>query len=788
MKQFITFLLFVISINSFGQDYFKYLDRIEKVGENDYQYEQCSSDDGKYWAAVTSSGIKIIDITNFKLIKYIPLDLTEVGTASFFHNSDSILVSGNTKKGAVAMIINWRKSIVLKQINPFGYGEFAFNAPSTASRNFLICVDKENQIIILNKRNLLSVNKILLKENGKKIYNLIISSDEKLIAINQWKIGRSNLIVYDISGDIKYSYQYKDFITGLSFTELNDIYVLVGWIKSYYTIFKVEPNFIDQKIVFDKTHFPSDSRLLSLNYLDKNILFYGGGSFNFEIETRGSRLTCEYLNDNKKESYTGLTLNYIGESQKRYNTKYSISKLVNDIVIYPVAYENFNYVIDIKNKKLLGYIYHIGKNIAFVSSDGRFTGDKEAIANLRYNYPKISDKPLISQIDQFYTPKLFNQFLQNTGELNSLADLSKVISLSPEIRIVKPDSILKSSSNRVKISFVTKDKGDGIKQVNYFINGKLVNEDTRGFKQASGTTESGEFILAPGTNVIQAVAVSNNGYQSSPDQIVVDYKGANAESNLFLLTIGLNEYKNPKYKLSYSVADANAFTDQVKSNALGIFKNIYPTVILNKDATKINILNVLNDIIPKVAETDVFVIYYAGHGVMSEGSATNPKDFFLVLHDITQLYGNDELLAQKGISAAELRELCKKIKAQKQLVLLDACQSGGATETFAMRGVAEEKAITQLAQSTGAFLISSTSSEQYASEFSQLGHGVFTYALLEGLKGKADGGDLDKKITIKELESYLNDIIPELTEKFRGTAQFPQSWSKGMDFPIVTYK
>jgi uncharacterized caspase-like protein len=149
------------------------------------------------------------------------------------------------------------------------------------------------------------------------------------------------------------------------------------------------------------------------------------------------------------------------------------------------------------------------------------------------------------------------------------------------------------------------------------------------------------------------------------------------------------------------------------------------------------------------------------------------------------MFGNDAMLSEKGISAVELREWCKKIRAQKQVIFLDACQSGGATEIFAARGASEEKAIIQLAQSTGVFLISSTAAEQFANEYAVLKHGIFTYALLEGLGGKADGGTRDGKITIKEIEAYLNDIIPELTQKYKGTAQFPNTWSKGMDFPVV---
>ena len=67
-----------------------------------------------------------------------------------------------------------------------------------------------------------------------------------------------------------------------------------------------------------------------------------------------------------------------------------------------------------------------------------------------------------------------------------------------------------------------------------------------------------------------------------------------------------------------------------------------------------------------------------------------------------------------------------------------------------------------------------------------MGHGVFTYSLIEGLQGKADNGDL--KITVKELSAYVESRVPELSEKYKGTPQFPSGFSFGNDFPIVIIK
>ena len=124
-----------------------------------------------------------------------------------------------------------------------------------------------------------------------------------------------------------------------------------------------------------------------------------------------------------------------------------------------------------------------------------------------------------------------------------------------------------------------------------------------------------------------------------------------------------------------------------------------------------------------------------------------------------------------------------EVPAQKQLILFDACNSGGAVTAFT-RGGGEEAAIFQLARSTGFTVLASTNQEQLAAELKDLKHGIFTYAIINGLKGEADLKK-DGKITVKEIELYLNEIIPVLSEKYKGVQQYPQSFSRGMDFPLT---
>ena len=199
----------------------------------------------------------------------------------------------------------------------------------------------------------------------------------------------------------------------------------------------------------------------------------------------------------------------------------------------------------------------------------------------------------------------------------------------------------------------------------------------------------------------------------------------------------------------------------------------------------VTILAVVSNVIDSTLAGMIGVAVMIWLGVMSESDEKNPADFYLVPYEVVRIYGDDGGLTSKGLSARALRELLKNVRAQKQLIILDACESGGALETIAMRGASEEKAIMQLARSAGVAVLAAAGQDQVATEFGKLGHGVFTYALLKALSGEADGAPKDGKITIKELEAYINDQVPELTKLYRGKRQDPNSWTRGQDFPIA---
>ena len=118
-------------------------------------------------------------------------------------------------------------------------------------------------------------------------------------------------------------------------------------------------------------------------------------------------------------------------------------------------------------------------------------------------------------------------------------------------------------------------------------------------------------------------------------------------------------------------------------------------------------------------------IFYAGHGVMSDDAAKN-EWIFIVPYDVTQLYGAQDALAQK-VFLQNSSKCFPKHTCPKAVVHSDACQSAGALEIVASRGAAEERRLHGWRAARGAIGLLLAGSDQFASEFGTLGHGVFIF-------------------------------------------------------------
>lgn len=361
-------------------------------------------------------------------------------------------------------------------------------------------------------------------------------------------------------------------------------------------------------------------------------------------------------------------------------------------------------------------------------------------------------------------------------------DLSQVrLNRDPKINYSKGK--YQTSHREVDVSIDVYNGGSGFSEFNLFQNGKLVVSD-RGLEEVpvgQYITKKYKLSLVNDLNTFSALVKNKQNIDSRPSEFKLQYTGeVIATSSLYVLAIGINQYKNERYNLNYAYDDALSFVEELKLKGGEIYREINVTAVYNEEATKLGIIKGLDEIKAKAQPEDVFVFYYAGHGTIDD---TQNNKYFFVPTDVTQLYGDSTQLVTKAISSDELKLHLSEIKAQKQLVLMDACHSGGAIETLSTRSAgSEEKAMIQLARAAGIVMIASSGSQQFSTEFTILKHGVFTYSLLEAMNGAGDNGD--GNITVSEIKQYMEESVPELTKKHGGSAQYPTGFIRGNNFPL----
>ena len=440
-----------------------------------------------------------------------------------------------------------------------------------------------------------------------------------------------------------------------------------------------------------------------------------------------------------------------------------------------------------------------GQDVVITCTNGLFDGTEKGIQSSLHYVQGYDILPLESFYEKCYSPDLWKNVITSKIKIKTEVNVDNTIKMPPLVRFAiksgdfnVEDGIYQSSKAEVSINVEAVDQGGGIDEIRLYLNGKLCETTSRGFKiavaEGDKKTKNFSLLLSSGENVLKATAFNKDRTESVPSSITINYNGAPTPPDLYVISVGINNYKNASMNLNYAAADAKSFEEAITKGAKPIFKKIILKTLTDAEFTKINFSSIFKDVAKAAKPEDVFVLYYAGHGVTADDPKTSKSEFYMVPFDVTQLYGAEDALASKGISFAELQEYTRSIQAQKQLLILDACQSGAAVDLLATRGAASQKAVVQLARSAGVAILAASGSEQLATEVAELGHGIFTYALVEALNGKTEKTNEEHKVSVNQIRSYLEDRVPELTQKYRGKPQYPTGYCKGQDFPITIAK
>jgi hypothetical protein len=253
---------------------------------------------------------------------------------------------------------------------------------------------------------------------------------------------------------------------------------------------------------------------------------------------------------------------------------------------------------------------------------------------------------------------------------------------------------------------------------------------------------------------------------------------------IWALVVGVADYDNFP-KLNFTNNDADKFYRHLISPEGGHVPSEQTKFLKDKEATAFNITNAMADLFEQADTSDLIIFYFAGHGLPG---AFLPVDY--------QEDGSNQLLH------TSINNLIMDSPAKFKLIIADACHSGSFALSYNdykdhdyQLPPGSDRSDISLRDKIKAFyksfenvkggiaIMMSSASEEISLEATILGQGVFSYYIIQGLKGQANTNG-DTYVSVKELFDYVSKYVGKFTYGFQ-TPGIEGDYDENMPVGIV---
>ena len=194
-------------------------------------------------------------------------------------------------------------------------------------------------------------------------------------------------------------------------------------------------------------------------------------------------------------------------------------------------------------------------------------------------------------------------------------------------------------------------------------------------------------------------------------------------------------------------------------------------LISSTEASADNIRKVLQDSKQLLDGTTqaTLLFGFSGHGFQTKSG----KNYLMT-------YGASlDQVEQQALPLDEVESLMKASGARRSVILVDACRNDPEAKSSD-----EPRTFAQFREAEGFSVLLSTRPGGFSFEDPDVGHGIFTYYVLEGLRGKAAGKD--GYVTFYDLEKYVESaVLSHAMKKDRVQKPFAVGERNG-DFLLAT--
>lgn len=219
----------------------------------------------------------------------------------------------------------------------------------------------------------------------------------------------------------------------------------------------------------------------------------------------------------------------------------------------------------------------------------------------------------------------------------------------------------------------------------------------------------------------------------------------------FAVLVGIGKFQEPRLpQLQFTTDDVEELAKLLKQDA-----SLEVTTLLDEHATKAGILNAIRDVHRVIRSEDLLLLYFCTHGVRRGDVSC------LIAHDSVPWH--DSKAFETCILVSDLVENLPSLKTL--LIVTDSCHQSG---LWSDGGFSFPQSLSENVAG-----LQSSRFNEVSTETPELRHGVFTYYLLEGLRGSANRGD-QNEVSIFDLARYVTRKVTDYTN--------------GQQNPVLTYR
>ena len=432
--------------------------------------------------------------------------------------------------------------------------------------------------------------------------------------------------------------------------------------------------------------------------------------------------------------------NRLHYAMPRFERLYTQKTIFANTAAFAVRKGGYCGITDIMGREILPFVYRSVKPISTQAFEAIDIHGRSHVIHTQ----DILDKQ--KQSDAAATRKASDAPAPRHTQYASLDSIS--------VRINSPKNNGEYSATPLALRYLTNiKKYDANGTITFYVNGEEVPETEITSKGVRPASKEGTEVLLPVPRDpekkcnISVKVTTQNGLEKS-DGISLFYVGESVKPTLHLFAVGISHYDSEDMMdLSFAAKDAQDFVDAIKqSGMVDMYDQLKCQHIPQEEATQERIKDELIELRNDVAQGDVVILYFSGHGIK------DGEDAYFMSKDAPANKPH------KGVEFDFIRKQCRFMandRKCKVIIFLDACHSG---TMFGMKGDNDLRAIEP--SITGFY--SSTQSETSA-ETKKAENGVFTRALIDGIKGKAMKED--GTITITSLWEYINEYVKKETNK-----------------------